>query len=91
LFQLGITILKLLFLGAQFVVARDLEQHPRIGTGDTGEAEEANSGADYEYIQVMDRDWDLAQLAIIPPSHKKYVEALSQMPSFFSFEMFFRV
>jgi hypothetical protein len=39
----------------------------------------------------MDGDWDLAQLAIIPPSHKKYVEALSQMPSFFSFEMFFRV
>jgi hypothetical protein len=30
----------------------------------------------------MDRNGDFAQLPVIPPSHKKYVEAFSQMPSF---------
>jgi len=34
----------------------------------------------------MDRDGNLAQLAVIPASHKQYVEALLQMPSFFRFE-----
>ncbi len=81
-FEAGITILKLLFLGAQFVVTGDLEQHAGVGAGDTGEAEEPDGGADHEYIQVMDRDGDLAQLAVVPASHEKYVEALLQMRSF---------
>ena len=70
LFQARITILKLLFFGAQFVVTGNLQQHPGIRAGDTGEAEKSNGGAGYEYIQIMEGNGDLAQLPVVPAGHK---------------------
>src|ERR1700733_1052446 len=59
LFQLGITILQLFFFGAQLVIAGNLHQHARVGTGDPRKAEEADGRAHDEYIQVMDGDGNL--------------------------------
>ena len=83
-FQPRIAIFELLFFGAQFVVVGNLEQHARIRGGDAGEAEKSDGSADYEYIQVMDRNGDLAQLPVVAAGHEKYVEALLQLPSFFT-------
>ena len=57
-FEARVTILELLFLGAQFVVAGDLQQHAGVRAGDAGKAEEADGGADYEYIKIMDWNRD---------------------------------
>ena len=81
-FQAGVTILQLLFFGAQLIVMRNLQQHAGIRAGDAGEAKESDGGADYENIQIMDGNGDLAQLAVVPAGHKKDVETLVQMPSF---------
>ena len=81
LFETGVAILQLLFFRAQLVVVRNLEQHPRIRAGNTGKAEEADGRAYYEYIEILDGNGDLAELAVVAASHKKNVEALMQMPS----------
>jgi hypothetical protein len=82
-FQAGVTILELLFFGAQFVVVGNLKQHSRIRAGNSGEAEESDGGAYYEYVKIMDGNGDLAQLAVVSAGHEKYVKALLQMPSFY--------
>jgi len=86
-FQPGITILQLLFFGTQLVVAGNLQQHAGVGTGDARKAKKSNRRPHHKYVQVMDWNGDLAQLAVVSPGHEKYVEAFLQMPSFFRFVM----
>ena len=79
LFQARVVVLELIFFGAQLVKLRDLEQHAGIRAGNSGEAEESDRGSDHKNVQVMHRDGNLAQRAVVPAGHEKDVEAFLQM------------
>ena len=79
LLQARIVVFKLIFFRAQLVITGNLEEHSGVGTCDAGKAEESDGGPDYEYVQIMNGDGDLTQLAVVPAGHKKDVKAFAQI------------
>ena len=78
LFQAGVIVLELIFLGPQLVKLGHLQQHAGIRAGNSGQAEESDGGADDENVEVMDGNGDLAQLPVVPAGHEKDVEPFLQ-------------
>ena len=78
LFEAGVAIFELSVFGAELVVVFDLGQHACIRTGNSGEAEDGDSGAGQENIEVLDGDGDLAKLTGFVAGYEKYVKTFTQ-------------
>jgi hypothetical protein len=57
---------------------RNLNQHSGVRTGDPGHAEQGDGSAREKHVQVVERDRNLAQLAVFPACDKKDVETFTQ-------------
>lgn len=78
LFQARVAIFELSVFGTKLVIVFDLGQHAGIRTGNSGEAEDGDSGAGQENIKVLNGDGDLAKLTGFVAGHEKYVETFTQ-------------
>ena len=67
-----------LALGPNLVEASRLEQHAAVGPGHPGNGEEANHRSGDKDISVVQRNWDLAQIAVFLAGYKNDVVALAQ-------------
>jgi hypothetical protein len=50
-----------------------------IRTGNSGQAKESDCGPHDEDVEIMDGNGNLAQLPVVPASHKKDVKAFPQI------------
>jgi len=67
-----------LALGPNLVEARRLEQHAAVGSGHPGDGEEADDRSGDKDIGVVQRNWDLAQVAVFLAGYKNDVVTLAQ-------------
>src|ERR1700724_3268860 len=78
LLHLEIVMAYGLALGSNLVEASRLEQHAAVGPGHPSDGEEANHRGGDKDISVMQRNWDLAQIAVFLAGYKNDVVALAQ-------------
>src|SRR5579883_3251808 len=81
LFQRVVVLLERFLFGAQFIEARNLGQHPGVGTRHTGYGEHTDHRTSNKNIEIMQRYGNLKQLSVSITSNKNQVIPFSHVSS----------
>src|SRR5579872_267035 len=78
LLQLGVASPERFRFVVQLIKAGNLGQHASIRTHDSGNAHQAECGADDQHVKVIDGNLDLVELALSVASNEKNVKPFTQ-------------
>ena len=75
LLEVRVVFLERVVILAQLIETGGLDEHPRVGSGEAGDGEHADSGGSHEDVSVMKRDWNLVQVPIFVATYEHDVVA----------------
>ena len=75
LLKAGVVFLERVMILTELVEARSLDEHPRVGTGEAGDGEHADSGRGYEDVDVAQGQGHLVDGSVLIPADEEDVKA----------------